>query len=110
MKLASNIVAHPEQPLPVYGFYIGLLLYAVIGAGIAIALGEQNLRGALFAGIAAPALIASAITGSQDAAAQSGTAQRNAGTGLNISLVSSAYAQDLPSTAIGQDRTISSAN
>lgn len=65
MKLASTYVAHPG-PLPAITLLLGLSLYAIIGAGIAIALGEQNMRGALFAGIAAPALITNAITGAQD--------------------------------------------
>jgi hypothetical protein len=58
--IASNI---PGTSMPEYGFYIGVLLYAVLGSGIAFALGEQTIRGAFFAGIAAPALITNAITG-----------------------------------------------
>src|SRR5437588_3128401 len=71
IKLATALVTHPEQPMPLYAFYIGLALYAVIGGVMAAALEEDNLRGALFAGIAAPALISSAITGSQPASAPS---------------------------------------
>ncbi|MDQ0301293.1 hypothetical protein [Ancylobacter polymorphus] len=67
MKLASTLVANPAADLPLPGFYIAIGLYAILGGGIALALGEQNLRGALFAGIAAPALISNAITGAQDA-------------------------------------------
>ncbi|MCJ8141624.1 hypothetical protein MKI84_01705 [Ancylobacter sp. A5.8] len=70
MKLASTLVTNPIAELPLLGFFVGLGLYAVLGGGLALALGEQNLRGALFAGIAAPALISNAITGAQDARMQ----------------------------------------
>jgi hypothetical protein len=43
-----------------------MLLYALIGAGMASALGDQTTKGALFAGILAPALITNAINGAQD--------------------------------------------
>lgn len=48
-----------------YGFWGGVLLYGIIGGVVAFALGEQSHRGALFAGIAAPALVSNAITGVQ---------------------------------------------
>src|ERR1700692_4019940 len=62
--------------MPEYGFYIGVLLYAVLGSGIAFALGEQTIRGAFFAGITAPALITNAITGAQDVRIQAGSGQK----------------------------------
>lgn len=92
MKLASTYVAHPG-PMPAITVLLGLSLYAIIGGGIAIALGEQNMRGALFAGIAAPALITNAITGAQDDGAKGQQAK------VSVSLIAPAYAESL-----GHDR------
>ncbi len=96
IKLATALVTHPEQPMPLYAFYIGLALYALIGGVLAGALEETDLRGALFAGIAAPALISSAITGSQPAA----PAPANVAEAAPL-IISSALAAEVARTAIG---------
>ena len=61
VKLAAELNA--GQTLSIVGsFLVAGLIYAVLGAVVASAFGEQSSKGALFAGIAAPAIIANAIS------------------------------------------------
>ena len=66
-RLAATYVNNPNAPLPAYGLYLGLLIFFVIGAVLAVAMGERTLRQALIIGISAPALINSISAGVRDA-------------------------------------------
>ncbi|WP_296746674.1 hypothetical protein [Mesorhizobium sp.] len=62
-KLASTYVAVPTTPLPAIGLLLGVVLWAVVGGGVALTNTNYETRQAIFAGIAAPAIIASLISG-----------------------------------------------
>jgi len=62
-KLASTYVTVPTTPLPEYGLLFGVLLFAVIGAVIAFATGQSEIRQAMIAGIAAPGIITNLVAG-----------------------------------------------
>lgn len=72
IKAAAALAAGTDLFSLSWGFWVGAALYGLIGGVVALALGEQNLRGALFAGIAAPALVSNAITGAQNERPPSG--------------------------------------
>ena len=65
-KLASTYTTAPDTPLPGWGMAIGLGLFAVIGAVLAYALSESNVRQALVLGVAAPGIITNLVSGAQD--------------------------------------------
>jgi len=69
-KLAAALVAAPSAPIPARGFYLGLAIFFLIGATTAYALAERVVKEAFFAGIAAPAIIASIISGATGAQLQ----------------------------------------
>lgn len=83
-KLASTYVVAPASPLPELGLMIGLLLWAVVGGGVALTSTSYETRQAIFAGIAAPAMITSLV---------SGTTQHQTAYSMP-SLLSSALAQE----------------
>lgn len=64
-KLAAVYVAFPKTDLPEPGWYFGLTLFGIIGAIVAYAFGATDAKAALAAGIAAPAIISSAVNGVQ---------------------------------------------
>ncbi|MFZ5550107.1 MAG: hypothetical protein ACOZJX_15545 [Pseudomonadota bacterium] len=65
-RLAASLIGSTEADLPVPSFYVGLAIYFVIGAVMCCAMKERALKGALFAGIAAPAVILSGSYGLQE--------------------------------------------
>lgn len=65
-KFGASLVADPNQVLPAVGFYIGLFIFFIIGSVMSYAFAERNLKQAFLAGIAAPAIIASTISGVTD--------------------------------------------
>lgn len=65
-RFGASLVADPGATLPAPGFYLGIAIFVGIGATLCYALKERSLRGALFAGIAAPAIIASGVAGLSD--------------------------------------------
>lgn len=62
-KLATTYTTAPDTPVPGVGLVYGLLLFAVIGAVLAYALSETNVRQALVLGIAAPGVITNIVAG-----------------------------------------------
>jgi hypothetical protein len=88
-RLATTYTTAPGTPLPESGLYIGLAIFAVIGAVLAYALSESNARQALVLGIAAPGVITNILAGAQDIrVAQSSPAS------IVGFLLTSAHAQD----------------
>ena len=66
-KIAGTYGANFDAPAPrVLGVAIALALYGTIGAVIARAIGNPDVKQALFAGIAAPAIVISVLTGASD--------------------------------------------
>lgn len=65
-RLAASLIGSTEADLPVPSFYVGLAIYFVIGSVMCCAMKERALKGALFAGIAAPAVILSGSYGLQE--------------------------------------------
>jgi hypothetical protein len=63
-NLATTYVAIPATPMPAVGLLFGLALFAVIGGGVALTNTSREIRQAIFAGIAAPAIMTSIIAGS----------------------------------------------
>lgn len=84
-KLASTFVTTPGTPFPELGLYIGIALWALIGGAVALTNATYDRRQAIYAGIAAPAIIASLVAGGAQQATSTAT----------VSLLSiSAMAQD----------------
>jgi hypothetical protein len=65
--LASTYVTIPETPLPAPGLLLGLALYAIVGGVVALTNTSQEIRQAIFAGIAAPAILSSVLAGASEA-------------------------------------------
>jgi hypothetical protein len=64
---ASTYVSIPNTPLPEWGLLLGVLLWAVVGGGVALMNTSYEAKQALFAGVAAPAILASVISGASGA-------------------------------------------
>lgn len=64
-KLASSYTVNPGQPLPEAGIYIGLVLFALLGAIVSLGFGAAEVRAAIVAGIAAPAIVTNVVAGAQ---------------------------------------------
>jgi hypothetical protein len=63
-RLAGTYAADFATPDPAwFGVFMALLLYAIVGAVMARALGTGEMKQALFAGIAAPAIVLSVLNG-----------------------------------------------
>ena len=65
---ASYYVAFPEADLPEMGLYIGMAMFAVLGGIMATAFGSKEVKAAVVAGIAAPAIVAGVVNGQSDGA------------------------------------------
>ena len=91
-KLASFYTTNPAGGLPQLGTYIGLALFGILGAIIAVGFGAKELKAAIVAGIAAPGLVTNIVAGSTAAANNPGGAQQQAM--LESILISPAYAQE----------------
>ena len=61
--LASTYVSAPGTPMPELGMLLGLLLWALVGGGVALTNTVYEAKQAIFAGIAAPAILASVVAG-----------------------------------------------
>ena len=91
-KLAAYYSANPKSELPALGTYIGLILFALLGGIIARAFATGEMKAALAAGIAAPALVTNILAG----AASSATSPNPVGVDQiteNTWFVSAAHAQ-----------------
>lgn len=66
VKLGTSLTTQPDQPMPILGFYLGLLILGVVGGGFAVALAKpaDTFRDYVFRGIVAPALISSMASAS----------------------------------------------
>lgn len=89
-KLASFYSTNPAGGLPQLGTYIGLVLFGVLGAIIAVGFGAKELKAAIVAGIAAPGLVTNIVAGSS-AADKATQGQQQAM--MHSIFISSAYAQ-----------------
>ncbi|MGH0256292.1 hypothetical protein NKY39_12095 [Sinorhizobium meliloti] len=69
-KLASTFVSTPGTPLPEVGLLLGVALWAIVGGGVALSNTSYETRQAIFAGIAAPAILANLVSGVTGQAAQ----------------------------------------
>ncbi len=88
-RLASTYVTDPSTPLPEPGLFFGLSLFFVIGAVLAFAFSETNMRQAFILGVCAPGIITNIVAGANDADADPETAS------LTFTpFISVAYAQD----------------
>lgn len=90
-KLASFYTTNPAGGMPQLGTYIGLGLFAVLGAIIAVSFGAKELKAALVAGIAAPGLVTNIVAGST--AGATGATQGQQQALMHGMFVSVAYAQ-----------------
>jgi hypothetical protein len=92
-KIAGTFGANFDAPIPnLSGVAIAVVLYGVIGAVVARGIGNAEIKQAIFAGIAAPAILVSVIAGVSDSKSLR-LDQSRPGKNVNISLFSSAYAQ-----------------
>jgi hypothetical protein len=96
-RLASTYVSDPSTPMPEPGLYFGLLLFFVIGAVLAFAFSETNMRRAFILGVCAPGIITNIVAGVNDAKSSSQISFLD----ITPSFVSSAYAQDSVSIPSG---------
>jgi hypothetical protein len=74
-KFGSSLVTETAPLWPTAGFYVGVAIYFLIGAILCYALEERTLKQALFAGIAAPAIITSGIAGANSSAERAKVSQ-----------------------------------
>lgn len=65
-KLAGSFSANPDQDMPALGVYIGVGLFAILGAIVALGFGTREVKAAIVAGIAAPAIVTNVISGVAD--------------------------------------------
>lgn len=98
--LAGFYSTKPGDPLPEIGVYIGLGLFALLGAIIAAGFGAREVRAAIIAGIAAPAIVTNVATG---ATAEARRAQAQPVVVGSLLGVAAAHAQSLPANAITQE-------
>jgi hypothetical protein len=102
-KIAGTYGANFDAPMPhISGVLAALALYGIIGSVVARAVGNPDLKQALFAGIAAPAIVVSVIAGVGDSKSQQTKSQ-----GAANRFFSSAFAQGLPAPTSGVSRSIS---
>jgi hypothetical protein len=102
-KLAGTYGANFDAPTPrILGVVIAIALYGVIGSIISRAIGNPDVKQALFAGIAAPAIVVGVISGASDSQSLHG-APKPAG----VSLFSPAFAQSPTAPADTATRRIS---
>jgi hypothetical protein len=105
-KLGGTYSADPGTPPPELGIYISLAIFAVLGGIIALAYGRENLRSAIAAGIAAPAIVTNVLAGFQEA---NNTAATDAtGSAFLEILVAPAHAQVLENPGIRTETTFGS--
>jgi len=96
-KIAGTYGANFDAPPPrVLGVLIAIALYGMIGAIIARAIGNPDVKQALFAGIAAPAIVISVLTGASDSQSLHPGGQNG-----GASLFSPAFAQAPPGNPQG---------
>ena len=65
-KLAGSYSSNPLQDVPALGVFIGLALFAFLGGVIALGFGSNEVKAAIVAGIAAPAIVTNVISGAQE--------------------------------------------
>jgi hypothetical protein len=87
-RMASTYVSDPGTPLPEVGMFFGLLLFFVIGAVLAYAFSETNIRQAFILGVCAPGIITNIVAGVNEAESSGQVAYLD-----TLPLVSAAYAQ-----------------
>jgi hypothetical protein len=66
VNLASTYVSAPATPWPALGLVFGVLLWAFVGGVVALTNASLEVRQAIFAGIAAPAIILNIVAGATD--------------------------------------------
>ena len=66
-KMAAVYVADPGADWPKAGMYLGLALFFILGAGVALVMRESDFRKAVALGIAAPGIITNLAAGSDQA-------------------------------------------
>ncbi len=93
-KLATTLVSVPGTPVPEIGFLVGLGIWAIIGGAVALTNTSKEVRQAIFAGIAAPAVLASVVTGATGSSVGSGTSAVNGATSRLFDIT--AVAQETP--------------
>jgi hypothetical protein len=104
-KIAGTYGANFDAPLPnILGVVIAVTLYSLIGSVVSRAVGNPDVKQALFAGIAAPAIVVSVITGASDG--RTHTANANPAAKRDGYFISSAYAQTPPARQSGATRQI----
>ena len=98
-KIAGTFGANFDAPSPqLRGVAIALALYGVIGAVVSRAIGNPEVRQAMFAGIAAPAIVVSVLAGATDSSSIRHVAG-SGGASNGFGLISSALAQAPPRPA-----------
>lgn len=85
--LAGTLVSNPEMQVPAIGYWLGLVLWALVGGGIALTNSSPDVRQAVFAGIAAPAILAGVISGAGEANVRRKTAEQTSSFAISLGLV-----------------------
>lgn len=98
-KIAGTYGSNFDAPMPnVLGVAVAIALYSLIGAVVARAMGHSEMKQALFAGIAAPAIVVSVLAGASDSNSVRREVARRSD---NIGLLSPAFAQNSPPPSAG---------
>jgi hypothetical protein len=96
INLAQTLVSNSDLTITP-GYFVGILIFGMAGAGMAYVFRELNLAKAFFLGISAPAMIALAAKGNEPKSKASGSPLGHTSIPwVSVSLISSAYAQEVP--------------
>ncbi|WP_421905920.1 hypothetical protein [Mameliella sp.] len=95
-KLGGVYSANHSAPPPEAGVFIALAIFAALGGIVALAFGRENLRAAIAAGIAAPAIVTNVLSGFQEI--DQTTPQQSNQTAVITFFATPAFADTVPAT------------
>ena len=94
-RLAGTYAANPSTPMPDVGLLFGLALFFVVGAVLAFAFSEDNLRRAFILGVCAPGIVTNIVGGVSETPSEVALPRFDVS-----SFISTAYAQPVSSGGV----------
>jgi hypothetical protein len=110
LQAAMSLVG-PQATLPHSTFWLGVVLFALLGGIAGWVAGETNITKAFFLGVSLPAFIQTSVANGQAAFAPKNPAGATATSSQHqFSLISSACAQETPMTPMISSNVVASSN